>query len=90
MSINLSEELLGYVDNESDIQEEALLSATVHSRLKLTDELGYVIPKIIFKDDETLNPYEFSIKVRGSEVIRALVYPNYSMFLKMKFILKRK
>lgn len=90
LSINLSEELLGYVDNESDIQEEALLSATVHSRLKLTDELGYVIPKIIFKDDETLNPYEFSIKVRGSEVIRALVYPNYSMFFEDEIHLEKK
>lgn len=90
LSINLSEELLGYVDNESVIQEEALLSATVHSRLKLTDELGYIIPKIIFKDDETLNPYEFSIKVRGSEVIRALVYPNYSMFFEDEIHLEKK
>lgn len=90
LSINLSEELLGYVDNESDIQEEALLSATVHSRLRLTDELGYVIPKIIFKDDETLNPYEFSIKVRGSEVIQALVYPNYSMFFEDEIHLEKK
>ena len=90
LSINLSEELLGYVDNESDIQEEALLSATVYARLKLTDELGYIIPKILFKDDETLNPYEFSIKVRGSEVIRALAYPNYSMFFADEIHLEKK
>lgn len=80
LSINLSEELLGFVDSDCDIQEEALVAATVKSRLKLTDELGYVIPKIIFKDDENLNPYEFSIKVRGLEVVRALVYPNCTMF----------
>lgn len=80
LTVNLSEELLEFVDSESDIQDEALLSATVHSRLKLTDELGYVIPKILFKDDETLNPYEFTIKVRGTEVVRALVYPNYVMY----------
>lgn len=80
LSINLSEELLGYVDTDCEIQEEALVAATVKSRLKLTDELGYVIPKIIFKDDENLNPYEFSIKVRGLEVIRAMVYPNCTMF----------
>ncbi len=90
LSINLSEELLGYVDNETDIQEEALLAATVYSRLKLTDELGYVIPKILFKDDESLNPYEFSIKVRGSEVVRALVYPNYSMFFEDEIHLEKK
>lgn len=80
LSINLSEELLGFVDSDCDIQEEALVAATVKSRLKLTDELGYVIPKIIFKDDENLNPYEFSIKVRGLEVVRAMVYPNCTMF----------
>lgn len=80
LSINLSEELLGYVDTDCEIPEEALVAATVKSRLKLTDELGYVIPKIIFKDDASLNPYEFSIKVRGLEVIRACVYPNCTMF----------
>lgn len=90
LSINLSEELLGYVDNESDIQEEALLSATVQARLNLTDELGFVIPKILFKDDETLNPYEFNIKIRGSEVIRALAYPNYSMFYEDEIHLDKK
>lgn len=80
LSINLSEELLGYVDADCDIQEEALVAATVKTRLKLTDDLGYVIPKIIFKDDENLNPYEFSIKIRGLEVARAMVYPNCTMF----------
>lgn len=90
LTINLSEELLGYVDSECEIQEEALVAATVHSRLKLTDELGYVIPKIVFKDDETLNPYEFSINVRGSEVMRALVYPNYAMFFEDEIHLDKK
>ena len=65
LSINLSEELLDYLNTEKEPQEEGLLAATVKTRLKLTDELGYIIPKIVFKDDETLNPYEFSIKIRG-------------------------
>ena len=90
LSVNLSEELLGFVDNESDIQEETLLSATVRSRLKLTDELGYVIPKILFKDDETLNPYEFTINVRGSEVMRAFVYPNFVMYFEDEIHLDKK
>ncbi len=80
LSINLSEELLDYVDSEKDYQEEALVAATVKLRLKLTDELGYVMPKIVFKDDDTLNPYEFSIKIRGLEVHRSCAYPSYLMF----------
>ncbi len=90
LSVNLSEELLEFVDNESDIQEEALLSATVRSRLKLTDELGYIIPKILFKDDETLNPYEFTINVRGSEVVRAFVYPNCVMYFEDELHIDKK
>ena len=80
LSINLSEELLDLVNIENPTLEDDLVSSTVKSRLKLTDEYGYVIPKIIFKDDETLNPYEFSIKIRGFEVYKSCVYPNYTMF----------
>ena len=80
LSINLSEELLGYVDSDRDSQEEELVAETVKSRLKLTEQIGYVIPKIVFKDDETLNPFEFSIKVRGMEVFKSMIYPDYLMF----------
>lgn len=80
LSVCLSEELLEYVDSESEIDDETLLAATVKIRLKLTDELGYVIPKIIFKDDDNLNPYEFSIKIRGLEVCRGMVYPEHTMY----------
>lgn len=80
LSVALSAELFEYVDCESSSNEEGLLAATVKTRLKLTDELGYVIPKIVFKDDETLNPYEFSIKIRGLEVCRGMVYPEHTMF----------
>ena len=80
LSINLSEELLNLVDIENTMGEEDLVAATVKTRLKLTDEMGYVIPKIIFKDDESLNPYEFSLKIRGIEVYKSFVYPGYSMF----------
>ncbi len=80
LAICLSEEILGYVEPEHDITEEELVAETVKSRLKLTDELGYVIPKIVFKDDETLNPYEFSIRIHGEDVFKACVYPNFLMF----------
>ena len=80
LSIRLSEELLGYIDPDQEILEEELVAETVKSRLKLTEELGYVIPKIVFQDDENLNPYEFSIRIRGLDVFKANVYPNFLMF----------
>ena len=80
LGIYLSEEILGYVDPQHDLDEEELVAETVKSRVKLTEELGFVIPKIVFQDDEHLNPYEFAIRIRGLDVYKALVYPNYVMY----------
>ena len=65
---------------QHDLDEEELVAETVKSRVKLTEELGFVIPKIVFQDDEHLNPYEFAIRIRGLDVYKALVYPNYVMY----------
>ena len=81
LAIYLSEELLGFIDSERpDFGEEQLIAQTVKSRLNLTETLGYIIPKVVFKDDENLNPNEFCIKIRGMEVFRAIVYPKYKVF----------
>lgn len=80
LSIHLSEEILGYIDPDHEILEEELVAETVKSRLKLTERLGYIIPKIVFQDDVNLNPYEFCIKIRGIDVFKGNVYPNYLMF----------
>lgn len=80
LTIYLSEELLGFVDADRDNSGEELIAETVKSRLKLTEQIGYIIPKVVFKDDENLNPCEFSIRIRGMEVFRAGVCPNYLMF----------
>lgn len=80
LSIRLSDELVEYVENDCEESNETLLAETVKTRLKLTEELGYIIPKIVFQDDENLNPYEFSIRIRGLDVFRACVYPNYTMY----------
>ncbi len=77
LSICLSEEALDLVNPDMG---GVLISETVKIRQKMAEELGYVIPKIIFEDDETLSPYEFSIKVRGLEVVKSFVYPNHRMF----------
>lgn len=81
LAIYLSEELLGFIDSERDnFGEEQLIAETVKSRLDVTEKLGYVIPKVVFKDDESLNPCEFNIKIRGIEVFRATVYPEHKVF----------
>ena len=54
LSIYLSEELLGFVDSDRDNSGEELIAETVKSRLKITEQLGYIIPKVVFKDDENL------------------------------------
>lgn len=77
LSIHLSEEAIDLVDPDKG---GVLIAETVKIRQKLADELGYVIPKIIFADDDKLNAYEFSIKIRGLEVINSFVYPGYLMF----------
>jgi flagellar biosynthesis protein FlhA len=80
LTIYLSEELLGFIDSDRDNSGEELVAETVKARLRLTEENGYVIPKVVFKDDENLNSCEFSIRIRGMEVFKAGVCPNYLMF----------
>lgn len=77
LSIRLSEEILDFVNFDGD---EDLLSQTVKVRQKLAEEIGYVIPKVMFQDDDSLSPYEFSIQIRGLDVFNAFVYPNYLVF----------
>lgn len=77
LTIQLSEEALDLVNPDMG---GVLISETVKIRQKLAEELGYVIPKIIFEDNVQLNSYEFSIRVRGLDVIKSYVYPNYLMF----------
>jgi len=86
-TINLSEELIDFVspDNQND-----LLSETVKSRQKLTDELGYVIPRMVFQDDDTLEPYEFCIKVHNLEVYKSTAVPEHTAFFKEDIKLSRK
>ncbi len=81
LTIYLSEELLGLIDSDRDNDcGEELIAETVKSRLHMTEKYGYVIPKVVFKDDENLNPCEFSIRIRGMEVFTAGVVPNSLMF----------
>lgn len=87
LSIHLSEEALDLVNPD---EGGVLIAETVKSRQKFAEELGYIIPKIIFEDDDKLTPYEFSIKIRGIETINSFVYPGYLMFFEDDLNLDKK
>lgn len=62
LSIRLGTGLLNYVDPEC---ENIMLPLISEIRKELTDELGYIIPKVRCLDDKDLKPDEFRIYVRG-------------------------
>lgn len=87
LSISLSEEILEFVNPDYAAE---LVSETVNLRQKFADRLGYIIPRIVFEDDDKLSPYEFSIKIRGQEVLNSFAYPKYLMFFEEDLKLGKK
>jgi flagellar biosynthesis protein FlhA len=87
LTIQLSEEALDLVNPDTG---GVLIAETVKIRQKLAEELGYIIPKITFEDNDELNPFEFSIRIRGLDVTKSLVYPNYLMFFEEDLKLDKK
>ena len=87
LAIHMSEEILDLVNPD---MEANLISETVNVRQKLAENLGYVIPKITFEDDDKLTPYEFRILIRGIEAYSSLAYPNYLMFFEEELKLDKK
>lgn len=87
LSITLSEELVDLVNPD---MEPSLIAESVKVRQKLTDELGYVLPKIMFEDDDKLNPFEFSIRVRGLDALNSYAYPKFLMFFEDELQLDKK
>lgn len=74
ISISLSEELIDLVNPDL---EANLISEIVKTRQKLTEELGYIIPRVKFDDNELLQQNEFIISVRGIGALKNVVYPNF-------------
>ena len=87
LSIHLSEEALDLVNPDLG---GSLVAETVNAREKITEELGYVFPKVIFEDDDELNSYEISIRIRGLESVKCYVYPNHLMFFEKELNLTTK
>ncbi len=77
LSISLSEE--NYCLNDPSF-EKNLLSQTIKTRQELTKELGYIIPKVQFLEDNNLEPNVFTINVHGVPVTKGLAFPSYLVF----------
>ena len=74
LSISLSNENYTLCDTK---RVDNLLSQTVRVRQILTQELGYIIPKVQFIENNTLNEFEFTINVHGVAVASSKAYPDY-------------
>lgn len=79
IKIKLSEENIALVNPDLDAN---LVSQTVKIRQELAENLGYIIPKIKFENDESLQANEFEIDVRGVCAAKGVVYCGYFMFFK--------
>ena len=77
--IKLSEENLDLVNPDL---EANLIAQTVKIRQKLTNKLGYIIPRIKFESDESLQSNEFEIDVRGVCAAKGCAYPDCLMYFK--------
>lgn len=66
----------------ADFDREGLLLTKIRAlRQKLTDDLGYIIPKIHVQDSSKLDIYEYEIFVRDKTVDKGIVYPDkYKIF----------
>ena len=79
IKIKLSEENIELVNPDMDAN---LVAQTVKVRQTLVEQLGYIIPKIRFENDETLQANEFEIDVRGVCAAKGVVFNGYYMFFK--------
>lgn len=79
LSISLSEEIIDLINPDLGAN---LLSETVKIRQVLSEKLGYIIPKVVFKDDENLQSFEFAINVHGVPAKKGFAYPGYKVFFK--------
>ncbi len=77
LSISLSCENYSLCDIKT---EKNLLSQTVKVRQELTNELGYIIPKVQFIENTSLDAYDFSINIHGVNVANSKAYPNHLAF----------
>ncbi len=77
LTLAISEELTDILDSDNEYN---ILSQIVYIRQNLTENLGYIIPKIKIEIDDSLEENEFCIKVRGVSVVKTRAFLGHSMF----------
>lgn len=77
LTIVVSYELSELIDSEKDGD---LIAESVKLRQKLTDKLGYVIPRVHFSISDEMNENEYGISVRSLKTLKGLVYPGHRRF----------
>ncbi len=77
ITIAVSYEHSELVDNEKNGD---LIAESVRLRQKLTDELGYVIPRVHFVISEEMNENEYKIKIRNLTAVSGIAYSNHRRF----------
>ena len=87
LTIILSEELIELVNPDKNAE---LIAQTVKIRQELSEKLGYVIPTIQFKMDESLEAGQYKINVRDITTLEGNVFPEYKMFYKKDLDLTKK
>lgn len=86
LSISLSTENYSLCDPKLD---NNLLAQTVKVRQELTKELGYIIPKVQFIENTSLEEFDFSINVHGVAVANSKAYPEYLAFFEDELNIKK-
>lgn len=77
LKIKLSEENIDLINPDFT---DNLIAHTVKARQELANDLGLVIPKIKFENDETLEENIITIAVRGIDTLSIPIYNGYKMF----------
>jgi len=77
LTIVVSYELVELIDTEKDGD---LIAESVKLRQKLTDNFGYVIPRVHFAISDEMGENEYGISVRSLKAITGLVYPGCRRF----------
>lgn len=87
LSVVLSEEIIELVNPDNNAE---LISQSVKVRQELSEKLGYVIPAIQFRLEETFEAGQYSINVRDITTLEGQVYPGYKMFFKKELDLSKR
>ncbi len=87
LSIHLSEEI--YSLNNPSKAGTNLLAETVKVRQELTNEVGYIIPKVLFLENPELDEYTFTINIHSIPIIQAQAYPEHVVYFCDELNLKK-